>query len=607
MKLLDPITLQRFVLPRSTDTAPLYFGSRKASTCDRDTVELPDGATVEFDSYFNALFEGPIAELTAVEEVLLRVSVQGAAMLRVVRRAAGGTTTVLEREVAGGERLLLPIALARPGLRGRLAVELSGHGPGARLVEAAWCVDADRALKPVSLDIILCTYRREAELRVTVDTLVRCTALAPHLNRILVVDNAGTLDPGTFADPRVVLLTQGNFGGAGGFTRGLLESLADPRSTHFLFMDDDVEVDAESVVRVVRWFSLMHGEAAIGGSMLDLALKTSLWEAGATRRGPFGVSVNHHKLDLEERASLDGLSEVPQAEWGGWWFWALPKWVPRRLGLPLPLFLHVDDIEYGLRLKANGIPTHCIPGVAVWHQPHYAKPTSWHLYYDIRNWLICHAEHGQYPLWRMLFQLHLNAAREMLRFNYQGAALILEGLRDFRRGPGALEEPQATQRRVLELTERHAPTPTDEPFVDRALPPPSLVPRLLLKLYRFATLTGHWRLWATGEALPRFAVEEWDYRWENAGDDQVALRDWYSRKVRLYPRDPRRFWALAGELVGSAMASAVGLRADSHRWSERLEELTSEEYWRRYLKLPQLRKIAVEPPAAPERIAANSV
>jgi galactofuranosylgalactofuranosylrhamnosyl-N-acetylglucosaminyl-diphospho-decaprenol beta-1,5/1,6-galactofuranosyltransferase len=605
MKLPDPITLQRFVLPRSNDTAPLYFGLPVDSPCDRDSVALPDGATVDFDSYFNALFEGPLAQLTAVEEVLLRVRVQGAATLKVVRRAAGATVTVLERDVGGGERLLLPIALAQPGRRGRLSVELTGHGPGARLLEAAWCVEGDRALKPVSLDIILCTYKREAELRVTVETLTRCTALAPHLNRILVVDNAGTLDAGMFADPRVTLFTQGNFGGAGGFTRGLLESLDDPRSTHFLFMDDDVEVDAESVVRTVRWFQLMNGEAAIGGSMLDLVRKTSLWEAGATRNGSFGLTANHHKLELSERASLEALAELPRAEWGAWWFWAAPKWVPRRLGLPLPIFIHVDDIEYGLRLKENGIPTHCIPGIAVWHQPHYSKPTPWHQYYDCRNRLICNAARGGYPLWRMLLELHVNAAFEMLRYNYQAAGLMLEGMRDFRRGPGALDDPQATQRRVLELTARDAPQATTAPFVDKALPPPSLLPRLATKLYRLATLTGHWRWSAPIETAAKFAVEEWDHRWENAGADQLAVRLWYSRRVRLFRRDPQRFWALAGELVGSAVASAVGLRADARRWTERLEELTSAEHWRSYLKLPRLRHVPVEVPAEPERLVSS--
>ena len=63
-----------------------------------------------------------------------------------------------------------------------------------------------------------------------------------------------------------------NVGGAGGFTRGILESMsAEKKPTHIILMDDDVKILPESLIRTYTLLSLIKPEYDthfISGAML---------------------------------------------------------------------------------------------------------------------------------------------------------------------------------------------------------------------------------------------------------------------------------------------------------------------------------------------------
>src|SRR5205085_8693821 len=109
------------------------------------------------------------------------------------------------------------------------------------------------------------------------------------LRKIVVVDQGsrrvtahpsfGRLPPG--AAGKVAVIEQANFGGAGGFTRSILEALNTPGATHMLLMDDDAELEPESVYRAARLLALARGDLAVGGNMLDLLRPNELFELNA--------------------------------------------------------------------------------------------------------------------------------------------------------------------------------------------------------------------------------------------------------------------------------------------------------------------------------------
>lgn len=249
-------------------------------------------------------------------------------------------------------------------------------------------------------------------------------------------------------------------GGAGGFTRGLLASLADDQSTHFMFMDDDIDLDPESLFRVITWLSLLRDEHCIAGGMFDQSRPTRLHEAGAARdeRLPFAVRAIYDGLDLGDKQTLDQIHAVRDAEYGAWWLWAAPKSAARRLGLALPLFIHADDIELGTRFTAGGVPSHPIPGIGVWHPPFYAKTPEWMFFYDVRNFLILDSLHPKHDAWSVVRSLCGWLVEDLARYEYRRPSLMMAALHDYFAGPEiAFADPSAKHAAVTRLARENAP------------------------------------------------------------------------------------------------------------------------------------------------------
>ena len=114
-----------------------------------------------------------------------------------------------------------------------------------------------------------------------------------------------------------------------------------------------------------------------------------------------------------------------------------------RVGLPLPLFLRGDDLEFGCRLMRNGVPTVSLPGVAVWHEPFERKGRGWHAFYELRNQLIVGALHfptrAARPPWPAGFFSRL--LDELLAYDYYESWLLCEAAAAYLRGPMALRNP----------------------------------------------------------------------------------------------------------------------------------------------------------------------
>ena len=73
---------------------------------------------------------------------------------------------------------------------------------------------------------------------------------------ILFSDNGKTLDMNKLSSAHIHIVQNKNTGGAGGFTRDLIEILdannAGMEITHVLLMDDDIVIDPESLLKTYR-------------------------------------------------------------------------------------------------------------------------------------------------------------------------------------------------------------------------------------------------------------------------------------------------------------------------------------------------------------------
>ena len=104
---------------------------------------------------------------------------------------------------------------------------------------------------------------------------------------------------------------------------------------------------------------------------------------------------------------------------------------------PLPLFLHCDDVEYGLR--HGGTPI-ILNGIQVWHETYEYRQTPVMAYYDMRNTLFVNKLYGQenskeeiLTEWKsMLSKVHVKK-------DYQTELMLICALRDYGRGIQWLE------------------------------------------------------------------------------------------------------------------------------------------------------------------------
>ena len=88
-----------------------------------------------------------------------------------------------------------------------------------------------------------------------------------------VIDNGCTLPYKELSTDKVTISPNENVGGAGGFARGMIESMEqDVPATHVLLMDDDVEVSPESIMRTYNLLRIVkpeYSEAFVSGAMLN--------------------------------------------------------------------------------------------------------------------------------------------------------------------------------------------------------------------------------------------------------------------------------------------------------------------------------------------------
>lgn len=93
----------------------------------------------------------------------------------------------------------------------------------------------------------------------------------------------------------------------------------------------------------------------------------------------------HRGLDLREAENIWCNEKDERADYNAWWYCCIPISVIREKGFPLPVFLHCDDVEYGLRSGREPIRMN---GICVWHDAFEQKRPSVNEYYDVRNALI---------------------------------------------------------------------------------------------------------------------------------------------------------------------------------------------------------------------------
>jgi galactofuranosylgalactofuranosylrhamnosyl-N-acetylglucosaminyl-diphospho-decaprenol beta-1,5/1,6-galactofuranosyltransferase len=425
---------------------------------ERDRVTLAPGALVSTNTYFGRFHATYWQRWTDVGEVEVSAVVSGTGRVRLMASDTNKVWRIVAaRDVQDADRttvrLVGPVDRFVDG--GGMWLEITTETGELTVSDVRWSVAATRPLPPT--DVAICTFNRVDDCLNTLQSLARDPGALECVRTVYVVDQ-GT-DPvesrERFAEvagalgERLRYIRQPNLGGAGGFTRGMFHATEGEPEEHgdVLFMDDDVLLEPEILVRLTAFAASTRQPTIVGGQMLNLLhpghlhisaeyadpeqLKMGLPVPGALRES-YLLGLDERQLPINQERRVD-------TEYNGWWSCLIPAAVVRAIGYPLPLFLQWDDIEYGYRARAHGFPTVSLPGAGVWHADFGWKDgDEWQRYFTVRNGLIMAALHSGFSLPKITRRLGQLVSHQLVAMQYGMTATLLQAVEDFLDGPEIL-------------------------------------------------------------------------------------------------------------------------------------------------------------------------
>ncbi|MBN1182289.1 MAG: glycosyltransferase [Bacteroidales bacterium] len=415
--------------PEGTDE--LYYSAENIEP-DHNQIALKEKGSIDFFSYSNIFNWKKWYKYTGLKALSLHI--EGKGDIRAVVSADG-------KEILRGaidETGLLDLEIPFDYRESLLSVRLESDCGGS-FVSGRWqSADRDGERNPVRIALVFCTFNRDDYL------FPNLQLLKDHLPEnygVFVVDNGNRIpaDSVTSLGTGFRIYHNNNTGGSGGFTRGLVEALRDEEDwTHVHFMDDDVVIEIESLLRTVSFLSLLKEDFKdffLSGSMLRLDKPWILHENTAMWTG---IRIFSHNNDIDLRRRHNVLHNEIEPEganhYAAWWYCVIPLVEEMRSDLPFPFFIYGDDMEYGLR-RAGGIIS--MNGVCVWHEPFEKKFNAvLKSYFLSRNLMIVNTmrseRFGFSHVWGRTF---INFLVQLFVHDYVSAQFVLDSLVDFLKGP----------------------------------------------------------------------------------------------------------------------------------------------------------------------------
>ena len=562
--------LQNILIPDNDRGCPeMYI---RGGTMSNGCISLSKGESLTLDTYFNSFSYTKYREFTNVSEISFTLQHSGSLSVRLMVYngkenfcvGQGKGTSVKLQELPENGFLYAEITAEEDCL-------ITGGG-----------YHSPAEAHDISVCIAICTFRREQFILRNLE-LLRSYPFS-FIKHVFVSDNGNTLDNKALSDDRISVLPNKNYGGSGGFTRGMIEA-CDAGYSHVILMDDDVELYPEVLERMTVFMSLVKKEYSgcrFSAAMLFLSDKMPYlqWEMGGRWTGHCIESCCHN-MDVRSRDVLIQNLSGEHPNYGAWWCLCLPTDSIRKHGLSLPMFIKLDDVEHNLRTAEGPLIT--MNGAAIFHESFEKKMNMALDYYTIRNELVTAALHGSSTKDAVKLFVY-SIGKHLLFYRYDNIPLILKAARDFLGGVDfflACDEEQLNNE--IRRSSPKLVKLSDIPEYNRELlngAPNSvrkggklkgmlwnLAPSFLLKKDISAV------------ALPFASPEDFTGR-------RAVIQYQLDEDMGILTR--RRFGSfLKYGFLGAFMALRLALSfgGQKKRWQKRHAELTSFEFWRKHLDI----------------------
>lgn len=609
------LTAQRGLFAGPSPVVPknLYAEVRGGEAArDRDSIVLEAATMVSGNTYFGRFPASYWQRWTTAREVRVEAVVTGSGLLAVrASDVEGEPRTVAAQNFQDAELTVVTfdVKIDKFFDGGALWLDLETEAGQRLAVERVrWTVEPPERVRPTAVTI--CTMNRAD------DCLGNLRALADDLASLDTLDAIYVADQGTdrvesregFAQvvkdlgDRLHYITQPNLGGAGGFTRGLYEVAGHTETEHanVLFMDDDVLLEPDLVIRMTAFSNRAANPIIVGGQMLNLLhphqLHVGAEHARLNTLEP-GLPVEH-SLSTADLLGVDEETGKPNrqerrldAGYNGWWSCLIPYEVVKAVGYPLPFFFQWDDAEYSYRARAYGFPTVTLPGAGVWHADFFWKDwDEWHRYFNLRNSIITAALHSDFNLVLLCRVLTAQLVRYLLGMQYGLSHTLIKAVEDFLEGPEILHDGGvAAMKEIRELRSRYPETvrhdatsvpgiASNDIGIINSAPRPAFQRFVLLKRV-VDRLRGRSKF-----SLGAIPLDE--AHWWHVGLFETAVVTDASQegvRVRKYDRD--RMFKLGKHGLSVINRLRKEGRAVRDQYRRAMPELTSRENWKRLYRL----------------------
>ena len=314
----------------------------------------------------------------------------------------------------------------------------------------------------IKVAVGICTFKREKYVLRNIGSMLNYFEVnrdVMDLFQVFLVDNGRTLSGmdefGKLQDRAreiggenlLTLIENRNDGGTGGFTRAMEEAIARKEElgiTNLMLLDDDAIFDPEIFLRLGAFLGALweeYKDITVGGAMWREDMPYYLYAFGEYHE-KCKITNPCHMFDLREFDVCSGLAVCRRGDnenlFSGWWCCTYSMQIITKDTLPMPFFIHLDDILF-CRLHARG-GIAFIPGIGVWHQGFELRFPGVNQYYNTRNELITAAVMDNMKTRHIARWAIRQLSAPLLSLRYGEMELTYRGIMDFLKGPGWLDQ-----------------------------------------------------------------------------------------------------------------------------------------------------------------------
>lgn len=430
----------------------------KAHICEEKTVYFHENESKQdFDSYFNLFYIEKHKKYTTMSSLQLVIELQGYNSITLMHDREEIETKLLCEKERKTYIFKFPYETYDKGVFWfRLEKAQNVHDMYIR----GYYEGITDSKRKINIAVDICTYKREAYVLRNMKQIVSFfeqeeqMEVSKHL-KFFLIDNGQTLQEHKEIQEliqgqsgKIQIIPNQNTGGSGGFTRGMQEAIYQKEKcefTHVLLMDDDAVFDTDVFVRIYGMLSILKDEykdITIGGALWREDYPFIQYAFGEEYKS-FKVINKHPMLDMRsyEECTQEDIctTEYEHEQYSGWWLCCYSLNVVREDNLPLPVFIHFDDIEYGLRNRKNGIVF--LNGIGVWHRGFELDFHGWKEYYNVRNSLITMSIHEpEMSVWKIKLWFWRHLFGRLISYQYIDMQQGYMALIDFLKGEKWLRE-----------------------------------------------------------------------------------------------------------------------------------------------------------------------